>query len=276
MMRGKEEGTMINRVQRALLGRLLVVAMTVAAALSATSGSSGAETTVEKIQRRGEIVIGTSGVYPPFEYVEAGRLVGFDIDLGEMIARKLGVKANFVKIEWKGIIAALKSGRADILITAMTKTPDRAQQIAFSVPYYTTAMAVLVRKDNATIKSREDLKGRVLGAEQGSRGEVEAKSVGAKEVKIYDSVMLAFKDLEIGRVEAVTEMLPASMYLIARQYKDLKVAASYNEGVVGVNTRLEDEALLAAINRAIEELKAEGQLDELHKKWFGEVYRKGS
>ena len=185
------------------------------------------------------------------------------------------MKPNFVKIEWKGIIAALKSGRADVLITAMTKTPDRAQQIAFSVPYYTTAMAVLVRKD-ATIKGREDLKGRVLGAEQGSRGEVEAKSVDAKEVKIYDSVMLAFKDLENGRVEAVTEMLPSSMYLIARQFKGLKVATSYNEGVVGVTTRLEDTDLLAAINKAIEELNAGGQLDELQKKWFGEVYRKGS
>ena len=257
-------------------GRILAAMAIVAALLVATGEVGHADSTLDAIKRKGEIVIGTSGVYPPFEYVEAGRLVGFDIDLGEMIAKKLGVKANFVKIEWKGIIAALKSGRADILITAMTKTPDRAQQIAFSVPYYTTAMAVLVRKDNAAIKGRDDLKGKVLGAEQGSRGEVEAKAVGAKEVKIYDSVMLAFKDLENGRVEAVTEMLPASMYLIARQFKGLKVATSYNEGVVGVTTRLEDTDLLAAINKAIEELKAGGQLDELHTKWFGEVYRKGS
>ncbi len=266
----------MRNVRTGMWGRMLVVVMTVAVALGATGAPAAAENTLDKIKRRGEIVIGTSGVYPPFEFVEDGRLVGFDIDLGGLIADKLGVKANFVKIEWKGIIASLKSGRADILITAMTKTPDRAQQIGFSVPYYTTAMAVLVRKGNATIKNRDDLKGKVLGAEQGSRGEFEAKSVGAREVKIYDSVMLAFKDLEVGRIEAVTEMLPASMYLIARQYRDLKVATSYNEGVVGVNTRLEDTELLAAINKAIEELKAEGQLDELHKKWFGEVYGRAS
>ena len=259
-----------------MLSRIMAAGLAVAGVLVTTGGIGHAQTTLEKIKRQGEIVIGTSGVYPPFEYVENGRLVGFDIDLGDMIAKKLGVKANFVKIEWKGIIAALKSGRADILITAMTKTPDRAEQIAFSVPYYTTAMAILVQKDNTTIKSRDDLKARVLGAEQGSRGEIEAKSVGAKEVKIYDSVMLAFKDLEVGRVEAVTEMLPTSMYLISRQYGGLKVAASYNEGVVGVNTRLEDKTLLAAIDSAIEELKAEGQIDALQKKWFGQVYRKGT
>lgn len=261
-----------------LRGRILATTMMVAVAalLVGPGGVGSADSTLDAVKRKGEIVIGTSGVYPPFEYVEAGRLVGFDIDLGEMIAKKLGVKANFVKIEWKGIIAALKSGRADILITAMTKTPDRAQQMAFSLPYYTTAMAILVRKDNTTIRSREDLKGKVLGAEQGSRGEVEAKAVDPKEVKIYDSVMLAFKDLENGRIEAVTEMLPTSMYLIVRQFKGLKVATSYNEGVVGVTTRLEDQALLAAINRAIEELKAGGQLDELEKKWFGDIYRKAS
>jgi ABC-type amino acid transport substrate-binding protein len=255
--------------------RVMLSALAVLAALVAAMPCAVAETTLEKVKSRGELVIGTSGVYPPFEFVADGKLIGFDIDLGGMIAEELGVEAKFIKIEWKGIIAALKSGRSDILITAMTKTPDRAKQIGFSVPYYTTAMAVMVRKENNDIKSRDDLAGKVLGAEQGSRGQHEAKSVGAKEVKIYDTVMLAFKDLENGRVEAVTEMLPSSMYLIARQYKGLKVAASYNEGVVGVNTRLEDEDLRAVIDGAIERLKAEGKLRALNEKWFGELYEAG-
>jgi ABC-type amino acid transport substrate-binding protein len=237
-----------------------------------TADQAVAQSTLEKVRGRGEIVVGTSGVYPPFEFVEDGKLVGFDIDLGHMIAERLGVKANFVKIEWKGIIAALKSGRADMLITAMTRTPDRLEQIAFSVPYYTTAMAIMVRKDDTSIKSRDDLNGKVLGAEGGSRGAFEAKAVAAKEVKIYDSVMLAFKDLENGRVEAVTEMLPTSAYLLSRQFKTLKVAASYNEGAVGVNTRLEDRDLLAAIDKAIGDIKAGGKLAELNRKWFGDVY----
>lgn len=262
-----------TRARHGAINRGLSV-MAIVAIVLALVGPAHAETTLQKIKRTGQIVIGTSGVYAPFEYVENGNLVGFDIDLGNMIASKLGVKAQWVKIEWKGIIPALKSGRSDILITAMTKTPDREQQMGFSVPYYTTAVAVIVQKNNTTIKNREDLKGKVLGAEQGSRGEVEAKAVGAKDVKIYDSVMLAFKDLEAGRIDAVTEMLPTSMYLIARQYKGLKVATSYNEGVVGVNTRLNDDDLLAAINKAINELKAGGKLDELNRKWFGEVYKR--
>jgi ABC-type amino acid transport substrate-binding protein len=234
--------------------------------------SATAQTTLEKIKQKGEILIGTSGVYPPFEFVEAGELVGFDIDLGRLIAEKLGVKARFIKIEWKGIIAALKSGRSDILITAMSRTPDREAQIAFSIPYYKSGMAIITRKDNAAIQTRDDLKGKVLGAEQGSRGEVEAKSVGAREVKIYETVMLAFKDLEHGRVEAVTEMLPASLYMISRQFKSLRIATSYNKGDVGVNARLEDKDLMAAINGAIEQIKAAGKLRELNRKWFGDLY----
>src|SRR5947209_7018198 len=85
------------------------------------ASTAAAQSALERIKARGELTIGTSGVYAPFEYVEDGKLVGFDIDLGQMMAQKLGVKPTFVKIEWKGIIAALKSGRADILITAMTK-----------------------------------------------------------------------------------------------------------------------------------------------------------
>ena len=84
--------------------------------------------------------------------------------------------------------------------------------------------------------------------------------------------MLAFKDLEHGRVEAVTEMLPASLYMISRQFKELKVVTSYNKGDVGVNTRREDTDLLAAINKALEEIKAEGKLRELNRKWFGDLY----
>jgi cystine transport system substrate-binding protein len=84
--------------------------------------------------------------------------------------------------------------------------------------------------------------------------------------------MLAFKDLEHGRVEAVTEMLPASLYMISRQFKELRIATSYNKGDVGVNARLEDKDLIAAINSAIERIKAEGKLRELNRKWFGDLY----
>ena len=253
---------------RGVLGVALALVVTLAVAVTGVS----AQGTLDKIKQKGEIVIGTSGVYPPFEFVENGELVGFDIDLGRMIAEKLGVKARFEKIEWKGIIAALKSGRSDILITAMSRTPDREAQIAFSQPYYKSGMAIITRKDNTTIKSKDDLKGKVLGAEQGSRGEVEAKSAQGKEVKIYETVMLAFKDLEHGRVEAVTEMLPASLYMISRQFKELKIVTSYNKGDVGVNARLEDKDLIAAINGALEKIKAEGKLRELNKKWFGDLY----
>lgn len=231
-----------------------------------------AETTLEKIKRTGEIVVGNSGVYPPFEFKEGGELVGFDIDLTHLIARELGVKPKFVVIDFKGIIPALKSSKVDVLITAMTYRESRAEQIAFSESYYDTATAIAVRKGRTDIQKKEDLAGKIVGVELGTTGEREARSVeGVKEIKTYDTLMLAMRDLQIGRVDAVVSTLPPLQYLMHRNYPDLEVAVTYQKGWVGINTRKEDQDLLAEINRILRKLKESGELKALHEKWFGAV-----
>jgi ABC-type amino acid transport substrate-binding protein len=238
-----------------------------------TASAQEASGKLAEVKEAGTITIGTSGVYPPFEFVgDGGELEGFDIDLCNAIAKKLGVEAKWEKVAFEGIIAALKSDRVDMLCTAMTNTPDRAKEIAFSDPYYKTRMAITTRADNNDITGRDDLVGKKLGAEQGSRGAFEAQSIKDADVKIYTSIDLAFKDLDNGRIDAVTEMLPATAYVVERNYPDLKVAADYEYaegGEVGLNTRLEDEDLLEAVNTALGELQSEGLLDELQEKWFG-------
>ncbi len=241
-----------------------------AGGLGLAAAAEAAETTLQKIQRTGKVVVGNSGVYPPFEFKEGGELVGFDIDLAHLIAKRLGAKPEFVVIEFKGIIPSLKSGRVDALITGMTYTEGRAQEMAFSDPYYDTAMAIAVKK-GAAIRRKEELRGRVVGAEMGTTGEREARSVeGVKEVKTYDTPMLAMRDLEIGRLDAVISTLPPLQYLIFRNFPGVEIAATYNKGYVGINTRKEDADLLAAINGALRELKQSGELAALGKKWFGQ------
>lgn len=248
---------------RNVLTTLLLLAMCVGSA-------EAAETTLEKIRRTGKMVVGNSGVYPPFEFKEGGELVGFDIDLTHLIAKRLDVKPEFVVVEFKGIIASLKSGRVDLLITGMTYTEDRAKEIAFSEPYYDTAMAIAVKKGAAGIRSKAELRGRVVGAEMGTTGEREARSVeGVKEVKTYDTPMLAMRDLEIGRLDAVISTLPPLQYLIFKNFPGLDIGATYNKGFVGITTRKEDTDLLAAINAALRDFKQSGELAALSKKWFG-------
>ncbi|MBI3076164.1 MAG: amino acid ABC transporter substrate-binding protein [Deltaproteobacteria bacterium] len=251
-------------------GLLGALALLVVVGLGVTGAMAG-ETTLQRIKRTGKMVVGNSGVYPPFEFKEAGELVGYDIDLTHVIARKLGVKPEIVVVEFKGIIPALKSGRVDILISGMTYTEGRAKEMAYSESYYNTAMAIATRKDDARVSKKDDLAGKLVGAEMGSTGEREARSVkGVKEVKTYDTPMLAMRDLEIGRLDAVISTRPVIQYMISRSFPKSRIASSYNEGFVGINTRLEDQDFLQEINRILRELKQSGELQALQRKWFGQ------
>jgi len=227
---------------------------------------------LERIKKAGEVRIANSGVYPPFEFKEGATLVGFDIDLSNLVARELGAKPNISVVDFKGLIPALKSGKVDLLISAVTHTLARAEQVAFSDSYYDTAVAIAVREDKVSLKAKDQLAGLTLGAELGTTGEREARSVnGVKEVKTYDTLMLALRDLEIGRIDAIISNLPPLQYLIHKNFKRVRVTGTYDAGWVGINVSQDEKALLAEINRILAKLKGNGELDALKVKWFGEA-----
>ncbi len=227
---------------------------------------------LDRIKAAGEVKIANSGVYPPFEFKEGNTLVGFDIDLSNLVARELGVKANISVVDFKGLIPALKSGKADLLISAMTHTPARAEQVAFSDSYYDTAVAIAVRDDRTNLKAKDQLADLILGAELGTTGEREARSVnGVKEVKTYDTLMLALRDLEIGRIDGIISNLPPLQYLIHKNFKRVRVTGTYDAGWVGINVSQDEKALLAEVNRILAKLKSNGELNALKVKWFGEA-----
>lgn len=107
-----------------------------AAMLAAGTALPASADTLEKIRSSGVIAIGNGGVYPPFEFRENGELAGYDIDLGNELARRMGVRPDWRVTEYVGLIGMLTSGRADILVTALGNTPERRARIAFSDPYY--------------------------------------------------------------------------------------------------------------------------------------------
>ncbi len=254
----------VNRMRRffGLTGLALLIAS------AAFSVPAAAQDTLQKIKKAGEMVVGTSAAYPPFEYHEGSNIVGFDIDLGSEIAKRMGVKIKWVEIDFKGIIAGLKSGRVDLLITAMTKTPERAEQITFSSPYFDAGIGA-AKPIGSPIAKPDDLKGKVVGVQLGTSGErfVRDNIKGVKEIKTYDTILLALKDLENKRVDAVVNPLPSIKYNL-RGLNGLDVTDVWTSRVVGINTRKEDTALLAEINKQLADLKKEGVLDKLNKKWF--------
>lgn len=228
-----------------------------------------AQDTLEKIRKAKVMVAGNSGSYPPFEMMEGNKLIGFDVDMAEELGRRMGVTVKFEIIDFKGIIAALTSKRVDVLISAITWTPERAERVSFSVPYYDAGIGALYR-GSAPVSKLEDLKGKVVGVQLGSSGEVFIRTRLGKEVKelkTYDAILLAVKDLENGRVDAVVNPIPVLRHN-AKGAKGVQVTEVWDKRVVGINTRKEDTALLAEINQHLEAMIKEGVLAKLDQKWF--------
>lgn len=227
--------------------------------------------TLAKIKAAGKVVIGNGGAFPPFEFVENGKLVGYDIDLGEELAKRMGVKAEWTKIEFRGIIAGLTSKRVDMLVTAMAYTSDRASRISFSEPYFMTGVAAGY-KEGLKIEKASDLSGKNIGVQLGTSGERYVRKNLADKIaslKTYDEFLLAIRDLETGRVDAVVNTGPTIAYNLKKRGGKFKVTANFDSRIIGANTRKEDTALLAEVNKHIIDLKKEGFLKKLDLKWFG-------
>jgi polar amino acid transport system substrate-binding protein len=234
-------------------------------------GDAHAQQTLAAIKTKGEVVMGTSGTYPPFSLVRAGQLTGFDIDLGNEIAKRLGVKITWQTFDLPGIIPALTSKRIDVMINSMLKTPERAERMAFSEPYYEGGI-VAGYPPNLTINAPQDLKGKIIAVQIGSAGERYVRDNIAsivKEIKTYNDFPLALADVELGRADAVVNILPVMKYNVGLRGGKLKISPTWDNRGSCINVRLNEPELLAAINQILGQLRSEGFLKTLDSKWFG-------
>lgn len=227
---------------------------------------------LQKVKSEGVLYIGLNDTYPPMEFRnEKNEIVGFDIDLGNEIAKKIGVKAEIVTNDWKGIILSLKAKKFDMILSTMTITEERKKEIDFSEPYIVGGQKIVVKKENTTIKDTPDLVGKVVGVQLGTTGEMAAQKIeGLKEIKKYDGVTEAFNDLSVGRIDAVIADGQVGGYYLTKRGGDLVLLdASLSEENVGIGFRKEDSDLRDAVQKALDDLKAEGTLSKLSEKWFG-------
>ncbi|GAA0746344.1 ABC transporter substrate-binding protein [Clostridium oceanicum] len=233
---------------------------------------------LEKVKEAGVLKIGLSDDYPPMEFRDdKNKLVGFDVDISKALAEKLGVKAEFVPTSFNGIVVALNSGKFDSVISAVSITDERKKQMEFVGPYIEGGQIVIVKKENDTIKSSKDLKGKIVACQMGSTGEEAAKKIeGTKELKKYDKVTEALQDLAIGRSDALVVDGQVGRYYMkknASKYKVLKDKLTVEPQGIGVKKG--NEELKEGLDKAFKELKDEGKLSEISKKWFGtDIYKK--
>lgn len=244
-----------------------------------TQGTQNTENlnSLERVKKAGVLYMGLNDTYPPFEFRDTNQnLVGFDIDLGQEIGKKLGVKVEVKTNDWKGIILSLKSKKYDMILSCMSITEERKKEINFAGPYIVGGQRVVVKKGDTSIKTVDDLKGKKIGVQLGTTGEMAASKIqGLKELKKYDGVTEAFNDLSIGRVDAVIADGQVGGYYLKKTGQDLSILnVKLSEESVGIGFRKEDTHLTEAVQKALDELKADGTLSKLSEKWFGfDVYK---
>jgi polar amino acid transport system substrate-binding protein len=240
--------------------------------------------TLDDIKKRGELVIGMEAAYVPYESFQDGKIIGFDCDIGQRFADKLGVKVKFVDTEWSGIIPALYTRKFDTILSGMTITKDRSEKVLFSQPYAEASNVVLTRAGDDTIKSAADLTGKKVGSQLGSAGAQVAQKYeavlkglgkpGYADFKLYEHYPEAYADLITKRLDGVVNSMSTVMVVMQQQKGLFKTVGGIQDikAFVGMAFRKEDLAFQKFVNDEFTAMKKSGELAKLQMKWFGATF----
>jgi polar amino acid transport system substrate-binding protein len=249
------------RIYSLVLGLILILV----GSLYSQTGS------LDRIRERGYLLWGSDAeggapyVFP--DPVNASRLIGFEVDLAEALARQWGVKARQSQNAWDSLIPALERGDFDFIMNGVEITPERRKKVLFSRPYYVYNEQLVVRKDETRIRDVKDLPGRKVGTLSGSVAQEILNRVGGVEVKIYSGQAEPYEDLAIGRLDAVLLDSPIAAFY-ARPNPKLKYAGPpVGEGFYGIVMRKDSPDLRDAVDGAVEKLLRTGELRRIYEKW---------
>ncbi len=237
------------------------------------AGQTQGDDLLAQIKSSGKIVFAMEGNWAPWTYHdESGELVGFDTEVGKMIAEKLGVEAEFVEGEWEGLFMGLDNGRYDAVINGVEVTDERAEKYDFSDPYGYIHTALIVKNSNTDIQSFEDLNGKTTANSLNSTYQFLAQDYGA-EVQNVDSLAETMEMVLSGRVDATLNAdVSFYEYMSQQPAAELKVVAlTEDASLVAIPMRkgAETESLRAAVNEALGELRDSGELAAVSEKYFG-------
>lgn len=209
----------------------------------------------------------TSGDYPPFEFVEKGELVGFDIDLAKLVGKQMGCNIEFEQMPFHALINAVSSGKADIAIATLTFTDEREKQVDFSTPYYYEKMAVVYKKE-APIENIDMLKGKKIAIQLGTTMEIWLKKTAPDvEIVAVNTNNQAIESLKSGQVDAaLLDGIQAAEFSKNNKFLDFSHIGDSLDGYAIALKKKSD--LTSKVNEALESLKKSGDIEKLQKKWM--------
>ncbi|MFC5476105.1 basic amino acid ABC transporter substrate-binding protein [Paraherbaspirillum soli] len=251
-------------------------ALILACSFIAFTACSKKDATPAAAESRVEYVVGADGAYAPFASEnEQKELVGFDIDIMKAVADKAGIKIKIINTPFDGLFNALTQGDRDILISTITITDQRRQTMDFSEPYFVANQLIVVPQDSKVAKF-EDLKPMKIGVQSATTADEAAQNLVGKNspsVKRFESMPLAFQELEGGGVDAVVgDNGVVTNYVKNNPTKNFHIVSdpAFPKEYYGIAVKKGNQALLTKLNQALAQIKADGTEDRIYAHYFAD------
>lgn len=256
--------------KKSLLIINLFLTVTLLLSVTGMSFAQAKEDSWAKVKKSGVLVVGFCASYPPFESRKGNnQYEGFDVDLANALAKKLGVKTKFVDAEWQGLIPGLNKGDYDVLITCMGASEARGEQVIFSKPYYKMGSVILLNKNDRNIKGKDDLKGKVVGVQLGTADEMSAEKIkGVKELKRYNNPPEVIMDLKTRRIDAAIMGYAYALELKKKDKSIQIVGPQFDTIDIVIVSKKNSQKLITNLNKALDQVVAEGTYQKIEAKWL--------
>ena len=215
-----------------------------------------------------KLYVGTNAEFKPYEYLENNKMVGFDIELMELLGKELGYEIKWQDMSFDGLLPALQMKKIDAVIAGMSATPERKKAVAFSKSYFKAKQVVITKGVDKSLKSFKDLAGKKVGVMLGFTGDTVVSEIKGVKVERFNASYAAIMALSQNKVDAVVlDSEPAKKYTANnKQFVIASIPAEEEDYAIAV--RKNDKELLDKINAALDKIKANGEYDKLLKKYF--------
>lgn len=256
--------------------RLATIILLAATTLLVLGKSAWADDALTRVRSRGVLRFATDATYPPFEFMQAGKIVGFDQEIIEEIGKELGIKVEMISMEWSGVFASLETGKCDLAIAGATITEERKKGNAFTRTYFLSGQVLARRKGDLTVVKPEDLlKGnRTAAVQQETTGQFAMEKRGMPKDRLhrFDTLQDALLDTRNQKSDAAVGDLPVLIDMIRKGYPELEVVPGgpFVEENLGIVGRLDARDLIAAVNNALDRIMADGRYARIYEKWTGQ------
>ena len=248
---------------------LCMAALMAVMAMVAGCGSDKKAADGEKVLK-----VGTNADFAPFEFqgADPNAYEGFDMDLIRAVGKEMGYKVEINNLAFDGLIPSLEAGNIDVIISGMTINDERKQKVLFSDPYYKSGISIMVAKDNNSIKTFNDLKGKKVAVQIGTTSATEVKKIEGVQAKELNSSADTFIELAAKGVDAVINDRPVNdRYIVESKNGNVKVLPDLLTAEdYGIAINKKDTELQTKINAALKKLKENGEYDKIYTKWFGD------